>query len=228
MSETNLKNEEDFDGNNEFIDDFDLSGNVSDKQDKDDDNKVSDSVNLSFSKIKLIKDLILNSEENLKKVKNLLSGYLSAEDEAKISIGQLSDDSFENDNTEDSGDGRIVEGVFDGEQMIGPDGKHYSIPANYASKSKLIEGDILKLTITPTGTFVYKQIGPIERTRVIATLEQDEASNFYAIADGKKWKVLTASVTYYKGSASDEVVILVPKAGESQWAAVENIVKKSF
>jgi len=38
---------------------------------------------------------------------------------------------------------------------------------------------------------------------------------------------VTASVTYYKGEAGDEVVILVPKNGESKWAAVENIVRKS-
>jgi len=227
MSTVNLKNEEEFD-NNELIDDLDLSEGFGSKEENNDENQSSDVVSLSFSKIKLIKNLLLNSEENIKKVKELLSGYLSPEDEKKISIGQLGDDSFESMEDNKNGEGRIVEGVFDGEQMIGPDGKHYSIPANYASKSKLIEGDILKLTITATGTFVYKQIGPIERTRVIATLEQDEASNFYAVADGKKWKILTASVTYYKGSSGDEVVILVPKTSESQWAAVENIVKKSF
>ena len=228
MPKINMQNEEEID-NNGFIDDLDLSGGANKEQDNKNDNiKASDSVNLSFSKIKLIKGLLLNSEENIKKAKNLLSGYLSSKDEEKISIGQLSDASFENVNTEESGSGRIIEGVFDGEQMIGPDGKHYSIPANYASKSKLIEGDILKLTITPSGTFVYKQIGPIERIRVIATLEQDEASSFYAFSDGRKWKILTASVTYYKGSVGDEVVILIPKTGESQWAAVENIVKKSY
>jgi len=37
---------------------------------------------------------------------------------------------------------------------------------------------------------------------------------------------LTASVTYFKGQENDEIIILVPKAGESKWAAVENIVKK--
>lgn len=227
MSKINLQNEEDFDNNDELIDDFDLS-EISNEKSEEKQDKVDDSINLSFSKIKLIKDLLLNSEENIRKAKDLLSGYLSKEDEEKISIGQLSDASFEGVNNKESKEGRIIEGVFDGEQMIGPDGKHYSIPANYASKSKLIEGDILKLTITPSGTFVYKQIGPIERMRVIASLEQDEASNFYAVSDNRKWKILTASVTYYKGSVGDEVVILVPKTGESQWAAVENIVKKSF
>lgn len=227
MTKINTQNEESF-NNSDLIDDFDLSEKDSDENKKDGGQEISDSVNLSFSKIKLIKDLLANSEENIKKIKELLSGYLSMEDEKRISIGQLSDSSFENINTEDTEKGKIIEGVFDGEQMIGPNGKHYSIPANYASKSKLIEGDILKLTITSGGTFVYKQIGPIERTRVIADLEQDEASNFHAISGNKKWKILSASVTYYKGSPGDEIVILIPKTGESQWAAVENIVKKSF
>lgn len=53
------------------------------------------------------------------------------------------------------------------------------------------------------------------------------AGEYFALSDGKKWRLLTASVTYYKGEAGDEVVILVPKNGESKWAAVENIVRKA-
>ena len=59
----------------------------------------------------------------------------------------------------ESDEGLVIEGVFDGQHMIGPDGKKYSVPANYASKSKLVEGDILKLTIDRQGNFIYKQIG---------------------------------------------------------------------
>src|SRR3989344_9662515 len=51
--------------------------------------------------------------------------------------------------------GKVIEGVFDGQNMIGPDGKTYPVPANYASKSKLVQGDILKLTIADDGTFIY-------------------------------------------------------------------------
>ncbi|MBI4101101.1 hypothetical protein HY441_01340, partial [Candidatus Microgenomates bacterium] len=29
--------------------------------------------------------------------------------------------------------GKVIEGVFDGQNMIGPDGKTYPVPANYAS-----------------------------------------------------------------------------------------------
>jgi len=42
------------------------------------------------------------------------------------------------------------------------------------------------------------------------------------------FKVLLASITYYKGDENDEVVILVPKDADSVWAAVENIIKKSI
>jgi hypothetical protein len=48
---------------------------------------------------------------------------------------------------------------------------------------------------------------------------------YYAVDDGKKWKLLTASVTYFKGEPGDEVIYLIPSEGGSSWAAVENIVK---
>lgn len=124
----------------------------------------------------------------------------------------------------------VVEGVFDGESMIGSNGKKYDVPPNYASKSKLVEGDILKLTITAEGSFLFKQIGPIERNRIVGMLTYEPVSGRYVVvADGKKWFVLTASATYFRGKPGDEAVILVPKNAPSQWAAVENIIgRKSF
>jgi len=125
-----------------------------------------------------------------------------------------------------SGTEKMIEGVFDGQGMVGADGEQYDVPANYASKSKLVEGDILKLTINNLGAFVYKQIKPIERLRKAGELDQDAQSlQYYALADGKKWKLLTASVTYFRGEPGDEVYFLVPAEGGSRWAAVDNIIK---
>lgn len=123
--------------------------------------------------------------------------------------------------------GTIIEGVFDGQNMVGPDGKIYTVPANYASKSKIVEGDILKLTIKEDGTFMYKQIGPVERKRLVATLVRDDTTRtFRAVTnEGKSFRLLLASVTYYKGEPNDDVVILVPSSMDSRWAAVENIVQ---
>lgn len=126
------------------------------------------------------------------------------------------------------GEEKIIEGVFDGQNMIGPDGKQYSVPANYASKSKLVVGDTLKLTIKGDGTFLYKQIGPVERGRVVGILTKDETTDEYRVVGGdKSFRVLLASITYFKGEPGDEVVILVPKDREAEWAAVENIIKAS-
>jgi hypothetical protein len=129
---------------------------------------------------------------------------------------------------EEDEDARIIEGVFDGQKMIGPDGRHYSVPANYASKSKLVEGDMLKLTITGKGAFVYKQVGPSPRRRLLGELIRNTAGSDFAVKVGtQKYRVLTASVTYYRGKEGDEVTILVPDSGQSVWAAVENIIKKT-
>ncbi|MBT7007090.1 hypothetical protein HN958_01115 [Candidatus Falkowbacteria bacterium] len=126
-----------------------------------------------------------------------------------------------------SGFEKVIEGVFDGQNMVGADGQVYDVPANYASKSKLVEGDILKLTINNMGSFVFKQIKPIERVRKVGTLDQDPQNlQFFAVEGNQKWKLLTASVTYFKGEPSDEIVFLIPADGESRWAAVENIVRE--
>ena len=176
------------------------------------------------SKLGAIRQLIEAAEDTLIRAKALLDDAPSAQysegsdvaDKARA-IGRVSL----------SEGAKIVEGIFDGQNMIGPDGKQYSVPANYASKSKLVEGDQLKLTIMPDGSFVYKQIGPVERQRLIGTLIKDEATGDFAVMSADRmYKILLASITYFKGELGDEVVVLIPKDNRSQWAAVENVIKK--
>lgn len=121
----------------------------------------------------------------------------------------------------------IIEGVFNGQNMIGPDGKEYSVPANYASKSKLVEGDVLKLTIQDDGSFLYKQIKPVERQRIQGKLILDEEKDQFCVIadDGKKYNVITAAVTYFKAKVGERLTILVPKNKTCQWAAIENILQ---
>lgn len=122
---------------------------------------------------------------------------------------------------------KIIEGVFNGEKMVDSEGKEYGVPANYASKSKLVEGDLMKLTITKNGSFIYKQIGPVERRRVTGELLFNADTNQYSVvAEGKNYKVLTASITFFKGRAGDEVVLVLPKDSPSSWGAVDNIIKR--
>lgn len=122
--------------------------------------------------------------------------------------------------------GKVIEGMFDGQNMIGPDGKQYPVPANYASKSKLVHGDILKLTIADDGSFIYKQIGPVERRKILGLLMQDEKGDYKVVADGKTYKILLASLTYFKAEVGDEITIVVPQDEDTEWAAVEHVIKK--
>lgn len=117
--------------------------------------------------------------------------------------------------------GKIIEGVFDGQKMVGPDGKDYPVPTNYASKSKLVEGDIMKLTINEDGSFTYKQIGPVDRQQVIGTLALHDGS-YYVEVNGREYRILIASVTFFHIEPGDQVSIVIPADNpEAIWAAVE-------
>lgn len=128
---------------------------------------------------------------------------------------------------ESSSDQRVLEGIFDGEKMIGDDAGIYTIPPNYASKSKLVEGDRLKLTITHNGSFIYKQVKPIGRKRLVGEMVFDAELNQWGVfSEGKLYKVLKASVTFYKGNVGDEAVVLVADDRPCVWGAIENIIHK--
>lgn len=184
-----------------------------------------DAVMVSKSKVALAKKLINNLRDNLEQLNLLFGSVLSDTDEHFARLGHSIDESLKGVLNHTDVSEKVIEGVFDGEAMIGPDGKRYNVSANYASKSKLLEGDILKLSITSSGTFVFKQIGPIERIRIMGTIKRVGDNEFIIVKDHKSWKVLNASVTYFKGDDGDEAVILVPKNAESKWAAVENVIK---
>ena len=117
--------------------------------------------------------------------------------------------------------GKVIEGVFDGQNMVGSDGKIYPVPANYASKSKLVQGDILKLTIADDGAFLYKQIGPIPRKQVVGQLKL-ENGHYFVNVNGKDFRVLLASVTYFKAKPGDQVSVNLPEDdSQAEWAALE-------
>ena len=121
--------------------------------------------------------------------------------------------------------GKVVEGVFDGQNMLDANGQSYPVPANYASKSKLVEGDGMKLTITDEGKFIYKQIAPVERRTTKGVLIQEDGQ-YKVLAEGKAFRVLLASVTFYRAEVGDQVTILLPTDGEAQWGAIEAVIPK--
>jgi hypothetical protein len=177
-------------------------------------NETEFNENEKTHKIQSLREMINSAEKTIQSAKAMLLQL-----EGKKKTGRRRKNYEEN-------DGSVIEGTFDGQLMIGVDGKQYPVPANYASKSKLVEGDMLKLTITPDGSFIYKQIGPVERKNALGIVSQDENGNYYIIAEGKPYKVLLASVTYFKAEPGDEVAIVLPRSIETSWASIENIIQK--
>jgi hypothetical protein len=158
--------------------------------------------------IKRLRALIQEAETNLAAANELLIS-LVGDDEKVAPV------------TQEENLGKTVEGVFDGQNMVGSDAKVYPVPANYASKSKLVQGDILKLTIADDGTFMYKQIGPIPRKQVVGALKLENGHYFVDVA-GKDYRVLLASVTYFKAKPGDQVSVNLPEEdNNTEWAALE-------
>lgn len=175
-----------------------------------------------ISKIALLQEMLESAESSLRSAKLLLvdlgGSKTDLNEKYKKSAADLS--------TSDSPEGKIVEGVFDGQSMIGPDKRTYPVPANYASKSKLVPGDVLKLTILDDGTFIYKQIGPTERKKIVGILTQEDGQ-FKVITQGKAYQVLLASVTYFRAEIGDRITLIVPELEDSDWGAIENVLPKT-
>jgi hypothetical protein len=163
---------------------------------------------LSEKQVKRLRGLLNEAETNIAAAKELLISMLGDDD----TPARVSEEGFA---------GKVIEGIFDGQTMHDADGKSYPVPANYASKSKLVEGDTLKLTIADDGSFIYKQIGPVARKQLIGTLTQHDGA-YYVESGGREYRVLLASVTFFRINVGDQVSIVVPEDNrEAEWAAVE-------
>lgn len=163
---------------------------------------------LPEKQIKRLRSLIAEAETSLAAARELLNSLVGEDPEMESMV-------------RDEPRGKIIEGVFDGQNMVGSDGKTYPVPANYASKSKLVQGDILKLTIADDGAFLYKQINPIPRKQIVGTLVQRDLHYYVEVGD-KSYRVLLASVTYFKAKSGDQISVSVPADGaDAEWAAIE-------
>ena len=177
---------------------------------------------MTKKKIKAIRDFIISAEKSVRSAKKILKELLDEEhidlnEEMKLDTKWL--------NAYDSWDSKIVEWVFSWSEMFWADKGKYPVPVNYASKSKLVQWDKLKLTILENWKMLYKQIEPIERETKVWLLTKDKW-NFQVVADGVSYNVLTAAVTHFKWEVWDSLTILVPKWKDATFAAIEAVIPK--
>ena len=163
------------------------------------------------------------SDKHIERFKTLINNAttaLKAAEELLVSI--VGDDLESVDTQRKESAGQVVEGIFNGQNMLTDEGKVYPIQANYASKSRLVQGDRMKLTINDDGSFTYKQIGPIDRIQLVGVLRQKEG-RFYVQVDTKTYQVLLASVTHHKVKDGDQISVTIPSDNpNAEWAAIES------
>jgi len=118
-------------------------------------------------------------------------------------------------------------GKFDGESMWGNDNKIYAVPENYASKSRLVEGDELKLMITDDGQYIFKQIKPADRRRVLGrvVLSKDQR-HLMVEAENRLFRLLRSSTTFFKAKVGEAAIIVIPRDGKPTWAALDSIIRE--
>lgn len=169
--------------------------------------------------LQALQELINNAERSLHHAKNLMNQIAG-----KKPLPDLED------NTDTTslhvykhGKSQVIEGVFNGRDMIGVDKKTYPVPANYASKSKIVEGSKLKVTIKSDGTFQYKILTEIPFDTTTGTLIKD-GDHFVVITQGGLYQVIPASVTYLQARIGDRVSIRIPQGIKATYATIDALV----
>lgn len=114
----------------------------------------------------------------------------------------------------------ITDGVFDGKHMITDDGVIHPVSENYASKSKLVEGDMLQMISHADGRRYFKQISRVARATATAILECiDQNSGIAATSNGTRYHILLAPLRFFRVTPGDTIQLEVPTDG-GVWAAV--------
>lgn len=181
---------------------------------------------MSGKKLDSILNLIEIAENNLRTVKSLLA-ELNTDKGLKTTTPEYKTPTLRS--AEEISALEVVEGHFDGENMIGDNGKTYPVPQNYASKTQLVVGDRMKWILT-TDREAFKLIQPAQRERVTGTFAI-EGEHFVALVDKYPVpiKILKASATYAMKQLGlkpgDEVAIYIPKDTTPTWGAFINVVK---
>lgn len=169
-----------------------------------------------------IRDFIITAEKSIKNAKKLLKDVLE-ENHISLDSDVILDTKWLN--TYSSGDSKIIEWVFTWEEMLWSDLSKYPVPVNYASKSKLVQWDRLKLTIENNWKMTYKQISPIER-EFKTWLITKENWKFQVLSEWRIYNLLTASVTHFKCEVWDNISIILPAWKEASFAAIEALIPK--
>lgn len=164
-----------------------------------------------------LQELISTAERSLHHAKNLMTQIVGKKAIVHDELDTTGLHAYKH------GKAKVIEGVFTGKDMLGADKKIYPVPANYASKSKIIEGSKLKVTIKADGSYQYKIIDEIDYISTTGTLIKD-GDHFVVISQNGIYQVIPAAVTYIQAHVGDRVSIRIPKDIKATYAAIDTLV----
>ncbi len=170
--------------------------------------------------LKALRDLIHSAQGSIYSAKKILATLLGEESSwewIEFDTGWLM--------TYNSWDLQIVEWVFTGEGMLGPDWNTYPVPQNYASKSLLVQGSRLKAIIEWNGRIKYKIIEEIPFDTQIGIVTKN-GEKYQVVTDVKSYNVLMAAITFHKCNVGDTVSIRIPEWKDATYAVIEAIIPK--
>ncbi len=170
--------------------------------------------------IEAVMDFIESAEKSVRNAKKLLRWLM---EENGIDLNKEIDLDTKWLNSYNSSDSKIIEWVFTGSEMLGVDNVKYPVPVNYASKSKLVQWDKLKLTIEKNGKMIYKQIEQIERETKVGLVIKDK-DKYQVVVGSETYNLLTAAVTHFKVSIWDKITVIVPANKKATFAAIEAVI----
>jgi hypothetical protein len=123
-----------------------------------------------------------------------------------------------------------IYGVFDGTNMIvkvdGAPDKVYGVPGNYASKSKLHEGDELAMRVI-NGRPIIKCVKevPILFFRGVVHIHQDRRTFVENPDDGKMYAVIPAAASYHNLQNGTKVSASIPATLQASYAVIEMVLE---
>ena len=156
-------------------------------------------------------------------IKNLLQSAINQVEKVKNAIENLEKEERKSHYQGIPG----TEGVFDGQYLIAEDGRKTEVPANYAAKSKLVYGDILKV-FTDGGKQIFKQIDRVERKKIEGIMAKKEG-RWYLLSDTGSYRVSDVSADYNKAELNDRAAAFIPAENPKvSFAALDRVYKEGI
>ena len=119
-----------------------------------------------------------------------------------------------------------IVGIFDGKYLITSDGQKIEVPVNYASKSKIVFGDTLKM-VEDQDKKLFKQIERVKRLNKVGILSKKDGEMVVVTGDGT-YKILQVAVEFYDLTEGGQVQVLVPEENvHAPFAAIDKNLEES-